>query len=84
MPGRANVQFDVGGVLDVDRLVVNQERLCAVWGEILSGSRIDRLDEQVLSVGVGARQAPGDAVALAEQDDRQPGYGCALDRDPAA
>ncbi len=78
--GRPDRQLHVGAVLDADRLLVRLERLRAVGREVLRGiGRVDRLDEQVLRVGVGGGDAPGDMVVLAEQHDRRAGHGRALD-----
>ena len=77
--GRADRQLDVGPALDADRLLARLKRLRAVGRQVFPRvGRVDRLDEQVLRVGVGSGDAPGDMVVLAEQHDRRAGHGRAL------
>ena len=81
VPGGAHFQDDVGRVLDVDDLVAREERLRTLGRQIgLRVFRIDRLDEQILRVGVGGREAPGDMIVLSEQHARRAGHGRAFDR----
>ena len=79
VPRRADLQENVRRVLDMDDLIVRDEGFGAVGRQILGGvARIDRLDEQILRIGVGAGDAPGDAVVLSEQHERRAGHGRAL------
>ena len=81
MPRRPDGQLDVGAVLDANDFFARLEWLRPVRRQI-SGriGQVDRLDEQVLHVGVRGREAPGDRVVLTQNDDRTPGERAPLDR----
>ena len=80
MARRPHAQRHVRTAFDMDRLVARLERLGPVGRQILRGiGGIDGLDEQILRVGVGAGDAPGDRCVLTQQHDRRAGHGGALD-----
>ena len=71
---RADMQREVGSVLDVDRLVAGFEGLRSVGRQILLRvGWIDGLDEEVLRVGVRGGDAPGDRLVLPSSTTGRPG-----------
>ena len=76
VPGRAHPQGHGLAALDPDDLVAGRERRRAVRRQILRRIvRIDPLDEQVLGVGAGIGEAPGDGAVVAQHHARQARHG---------
>ena len=78
--GGAHLKRHVGRALDVDGLVARRKQLRPVGRQVARRiGGIDGFDEQVLGVGVGSGQAPGDMIGLADQDQGEAGNSRALD-----
>ena len=76
VPGLAYAQGLGLGAVHQDDLVADRERRKAVRRQILRGVvRIDPLDEQVLGVGAGVGEAPGDLAVVAQHHPRQARHG---------
>src|SRR5262249_37611627 len=56
-----------------DRLLPRGEGCGALWGHITAGiAGVDPFDEQILNIGGGCRENPGDPFILADQHERAP------------
>ena len=54
----------------------DRERLAAVGRQVAAGiGRVDLLDEQVLGIGAGVGEAPGELAVAPQHDERQAGQG---------
>ena len=66
----------VGRALDVDDLAQPPGRLEPALGAESIGRRgVELLDDQVLAVGEGIGESPGDALVVADDHERHPGHG---------
>ncbi len=73
--GRAHGQrFWCATKPDFNLLAARGERRTTAWRQVTSGIfGVDPLDEQVLGVGVGRRQAPGEVAVLPDHEERLAG-----------